>query len=83
MSHPKGPLTLEFDGDGALIEGVIRVPNVYQEWREDAYLLTAAPELLAACEQVIKLIACHQVYDKDARTILEQAIARAKGEEVI
>lgn len=92
MSHTPGPLSLEFDGDGALIEGVIRVPNVYQEWREDAQVLAVAPELLAACKSALgTLKAWHSGFGAYApcegchtcQTVipqLEQAIAKAKGE---
>lgn len=37
-------------------------------------------ELIAACESVLRHIATHQVYDKDSKSILERAVAKAKGE---
>ena len=41
-------------------------------------LIVAAPDLLAACEAVLRYISSHQVYDKDARGVLERAVAEAK-----
>ena len=47
----------------------------------NACLIAAAPDLLAACEAVLRYISSHQVYDKDARGVLERAVAKARGEE--
>ena len=38
-------------------------------------------DLLAACETVLRYLSSHQIYDKDARGILERAVAKAHGEE--
>ncbi len=48
------PWTSEDDGDGMLVEGVIRVPNCYDGWREDAALITDAPRLLTALRTVLR-----------------------------
>jgi hypothetical protein len=44
-------------------------------------LIDAAPRLLRACMLTLKLVRVHQVYDKDAESILRRAIADAIGEE--
>ena len=43
-------------------------------------LIEAAPDLLATCQTILRYLSSHQIYDKDARSILERAIAKAKGE---
>ena len=43
-------------------------------------LIKAAPDLLAAIEAVLRYISSHQVYDKDARGVLERAAYKAKGQ---
>jgi len=39
----EGEWDSEFDGDGYLINGIIRVPMTYDEYPADAKLITAAP----------------------------------------
>jgi len=45
---------------------------------DDARLFAASPRLLEACEYVLRMIQSHQVYDKDAATVLERAIRMVK-----
>lgn len=40
--------------------------------------LEAYREVIEACKRVLHLIKNHQAYDKDAQSILEQAIAKAE-----
>ena len=46
----------------------------------DAKLIAAAPTLLNACKAVLSYIRSHQIYDKDARGVLERAIWEAEGD---
>jgi hypothetical protein len=55
VSITKGDWTKE-RCDGWLINGVIYIPNVYQEYDDDANLIIAAPLLLAACEAACSVI---------------------------
>ena len=45
----------------------------------NARLISAAPDLLAACEATLRHISSNQVYDKDSRSILERAVAKANS----
>ena len=47
--------SMEHDGDGFLIEGVIRVP-IYEGYEQDARLLLNAPKMLAALRTSKRLL---------------------------
>jgi len=49
----EGEWESEFDGDGYLINGIIRVPRTYEEYPADARLIAAAPDLYRACEAAL------------------------------
>jgi hypothetical protein len=76
----------EYEDYGVWVSGIHPVltnaefTGEFPEQLKNARLMAAAPDLLAACEAVLSYIASHQIYDKDARGVLEQAIAKAKGE---
>lgn len=57
-THTPGPWTAERN-NGYYINGVIHVPDCYEEYRADAALIVAAPELYATCaaaRDLLKLI---------------------------
>ncbi len=48
----------------------------------EAHLLGAALDFKIVCEAVLKMIATHQVYDRNAKQLLELVLAEANGEDV-
>lgn len=50
-----------------------------EEGEANARLIAAAPDLLAACEATLRYISSHQVYDKDAESLLREAVEKATG----
>lgn len=48
-----GEWEAEDDGDGYLINGIIRVPHTYEEHHDDARLIVAAPDLYRAASKAL------------------------------
>ena len=96
MSHTPGPWeATRLEPDGFLIRQYgweIRTPAWdVTTWiehgapirkEEDAHLIAAAPDLLAACESTLEAIwaGCEAWMMADVQQMCEKAIAKAKGE---
>lgn len=52
IRHTQGPWTIE-RCDGYLINGVIHIPNVYEEHHADAYLMLASPDMLTTLQDTL------------------------------
>lgn len=77
--HTPGPWSIEDDGDGYLVEGIIRVPSTYDEYTADARLIAAAPELLAALVNIVEdLEARWDMNDPTTNPGIRDNVARAK-----
>lgn len=81
--EPSQEWDMDHDGDGYLINGVIYVPDTYEEYRADAHLIIAAKDLLYAAEEVLAncRIFCADSMDIDnqATSLLEGAVKKARG----
>ena len=67
--------TLEFKDGGAWVNGYLFIPSDWETWRDEAHLIHAAPDLLAACE-----MAALEETNPHILAVLQAAIAKAKGE---
>lgn len=85
MNHTPGPWKIDlhseykavvYKQDGRakriIIADVFGSPRAEQE--NNTRLIATAPILLEACSAVLAMIQSHQIYDKDAREVLERAI---------
>lgn len=90
MSHTPGPWTIHGWGDGdyevnAASETVCNVPGFDDETvdvdkaEDNARLIAAAPELLAALKQCLLRLRVDCEEDSDLREDAEAAIAKAEG----
>jgi hypothetical protein len=80
--HTPGPWTAEREvGVGIMIQPIgVAVGDHYEEYRADAALIAAAPDLLAASRKALgPLREIYPTVAGDAITALEAAVARAEG----
>jgi hypothetical protein len=75
----EGPQVVSPADDGGFLS-VALVSVRAEEWRDNALLIAAAPDLLAACTAALARIESDISEDCDEAIILRAAIMKAKGE---
>lgn len=86
MKFTPGPWVVEKD-NGYLINGVIQVPDCYEEHHADAALIAAAPELYEALKEAKEIIRIMHgdlawgIYDQHSPEMkrINNALAKAEG----
>jgi hypothetical protein len=90
MSHTAGPWKLLPYGDNECdvcgrdnsLVCILREGDTSpdDDWQSDANLISAAPDLLAACEELLIYLGDWDDMDNDTCAAARKAIAKAKGE---